>query len=94
MNTWNEYIEKLKYEWIGERVVFEGAVYTIVDVDYNGVLMINKKGKYTETTAAFTPEHAVIATENGRLTASDEDILEISKRLIAQNRKAYEMLAK
>lgn len=51
MKTWKEYIEGLKNEWVGKKVVFEGAVYTIVDVDYNGVLMINKKGKYTETTA-------------------------------------------
>lgn len=68
MKTWKEYIEGLKNEWVGKKVVFEGAVYTVVDVDYNGVLMINKKGKYTETTAAFTPAHAVMrAVENGSI---------------------------
>lgn len=72
METWKEYIEELKNEWVGKKVVFEGAVYTVVDVDYNGVLMINKKGKYTETTAAFTPAHAVMTAENGRLTESEE----------------------
>ncbi len=28
------------------------------------------------------------------LVASDEEVLEVSKRLIAQNREAYEVLAK
>lgn len=67
METWKEYIERLKNEWVSKKVVFEGAVYTVVDVDYNGVLMIDKKGKYTETTAAFTPARAVMAAENGSI---------------------------
>ena len=44
-------IEQDKNEWIGKNVIFEGKTYTVVDVDYNGALMINKPARFTETTA-------------------------------------------
>lgn len=49
--TYREYIEKMKDEWVGKRVLFEGKQYIVVDVDYNGALMINKKARFTDTTA-------------------------------------------
>ena len=49
--TYRNYIEKMKAKWIGKKVRFEGNEYTVVDVDYNGGLLINKKAEYTETTA-------------------------------------------
>ena len=30
---------------------FEGGIYNVVDVDYNGFLLIDKKARYTRTTA-------------------------------------------
>jgi len=51
MGTYREWIEKLKSEWIGKRVEFEGNIYNVVDVDYNGFLLIDKKARYTDTTA-------------------------------------------
>lgn len=51
MGTYREWIEKLKAEWIGKEVLYEEKKYTVMDVDYNGFLLINKKGEYTETTA-------------------------------------------
>lgn len=51
MGTWREYIEKLKKEWIGKVVEYENKKYNVVDVDYNGVLLIDKKATYTDTTA-------------------------------------------
>lgn len=51
MGTRREYIEKLKDEWIGKMVIFEDERYNVVDVDYNGMLLIDKKAQYTDTTA-------------------------------------------
>lgn len=51
MRTYREYIETMKKRWIGRKVEFEGNVYTVEDVDYNGILLINKPAKFTETTA-------------------------------------------
>lgn len=49
--TWKEYIEKLKSEWIGKSVLFENEKFKVVNVDYNGLLLIDKKARYTDTTA-------------------------------------------
>ncbi len=51
MGTYREYIEKLKNEWIGKKVIFEGKRYNVVGVDYNGMLLIDRKARYTEATA-------------------------------------------
>ena len=51
MGTYREWIEKLKAEWIGKEVLYKEKKYTVMDVDYNGFLLINKKAEYTETTA-------------------------------------------
>lgn len=51
MGTYREWIESLKKEWIGKNVRFEGGNYKVVDVDYNGMLLIDKKARYTDTTA-------------------------------------------
>lgn len=51
MGTYREYIEKLKSKWIGKKVTFEGKRYNVVGVDYNGMLLIDRKARYTETTA-------------------------------------------
>lgn len=49
--TYREYIEGKRKEWIGKKVMYEGEVYTVADVDYNGSPMIDKKARFTETTA-------------------------------------------
>lgn len=51
MGTWREYINKLKEKWIGKSVMYENKSYNVVDVDYNGMLLIDKKARYTDTTA-------------------------------------------
>lgn len=48
---YSEYIKMMKNKWIGKEVFFEGQKYAVVDVDYNGGLLINKKAEYTDTTA-------------------------------------------
>ena len=62
MNTvygsWKQYIEHLKDEWIGKRVMFEERPYIIVDVDYNGIIHIDRPTEHNKTTAAFEPHEA------------------------------------
>jgi len=52
---YRDYITAKKKEWTGARVVFEGKEYTVVDVDYNGMLLIDKPARFTDTTAVDTP---------------------------------------
>ena len=49
--TYSEQIAKRKAEYVGKKVIFEGQEYTVVDVDYNGGLLISKKAEFTDTTA-------------------------------------------
>lgn len=49
--TYKEYINNLKRTYIGKKVYYNDVKYTVVDVDYNGALLINKPATYTETTA-------------------------------------------
>jgi hypothetical protein len=51
VGTYKEYIEKLKSQWIGKEVVYENEKHRVVDVDYNGMLLIDKKARMTDTTA-------------------------------------------
>lgn len=52
--TYKEYIENLKRKWIWKKVKYEGKYYTVVDVDYNGGLLIDKPHYYTESYTAKT----------------------------------------
>lgn len=45
------YYEEMRRDWIGRKVIFEGQIYTVVDVDHNGSLLIDKKARFTDTTA-------------------------------------------
>lgn len=51
MGIYKEWIKSLKEKWIGKIVKFDGEKYKVIDVDYNGFLLINKKALHTETTA-------------------------------------------
>lgn len=48
---YKDYIESKKQKWIGKQVSYKGTIYTVVDVDYNGALLINKPAQFTDTTA-------------------------------------------
>ena len=48
---YREHIEKLRKEWTGKAVMFEGKEYKVMGVDYNGMLLIDKPSQYNETTA-------------------------------------------
>lgn len=49
MGTYKNHIEELKKARIGQKVIFEGKQYNVVDVDYNGAIMIDKPTKYTDS---------------------------------------------
>ncbi len=48
---YRDWIAEKKNEWIGKRVSYDGNQYTVVDVDYNGALLIDKPARFTDTTA-------------------------------------------
>ena len=54
MRTYKKWIESKKNKWIGKRVKYNESIYNVVDVDYNGFLLIDKKARFTETTAVAT----------------------------------------
>ena len=48
---WRDHIEALRRHWRDRKVEYEGTVYTVIDVDYNGALLIDKPAQFTATTA-------------------------------------------
>ena len=56
--AYSDYIEKLRTEFIGKRVMYDGNIYTITLVDYNGIIHINKPTKHNNTTAVYEPYEA------------------------------------
>lgn len=58
MATWKNHIEGLKKKYIGKKVYYKGTIYNIVDVDYNGVIHIDLKSRYNNTTAIYTSYEA------------------------------------
>lgn len=58
--TYKEFIEKERKEWIGKTVKYEEKDYQVVDVDYNGSLLINKPTYYCESYTS--PTTAVSST--------------------------------
>ncbi len=45
-----------------EKVIFENKQYTVVDVDYNGALLIDKKARMTDTTAVGMSDIKTVQT--------------------------------
>ena len=59
--AWSDYIKREKEKWVGKKVIFEGNQYTVVDVDINGALHIDRPQyyceSYTSKTTAIGVEH-------------------------------------
>lgn len=49
--TYRQHIEELRAEWIGREISYKGERHTIVGVDYNGSILIDKPARFTDTTA-------------------------------------------
>ena len=56
--SWSEHIEKLRKEYIGRKVRYQGRIHTIVDVDYSGILHIDLPSAHNDTTAVFFESEA------------------------------------
>ena len=50
-SMYKDYIENKRREWKGKSVSYEGKQYRVIDVDYNGALLIDKPAQFTDTTA-------------------------------------------
>lgn len=48
---WKDRIAELRAEWTGRKVIYQGEQHTVVDVDYNGALLIDRETVYNKTTA-------------------------------------------
>ena len=44
-------VESERREYIGRAVIYKGESHKIVDVDWNGAIMIDQKAQFTDTTA-------------------------------------------
>ena len=51
--TWKQRILTLKAEFTGRKIEYLGCVYTVIDVDYNGAILIDLKANHTMTTAVY-----------------------------------------
>ena len=70
---YRDYIELLRKKWIGRVVYYEGNRYMVVDVDYNGALLINKPARFTDTTAVSTSD--VIYNEEYNDMCAEVDLI-------------------
>ena len=55
--AYRDYIEELKKKWVGNPVFYDGAVYKVIGVDYNGGILINKADEFKGDCAV--PEHLI-----------------------------------
>ena len=50
---YSEWIGNLRRHWIGREVRYEGRQHKVVDVDYNGLLLIDRPTAWNDTTAVM-----------------------------------------
>jgi len=55
---YKDWIKALEDEFLGKKVMYDGDVYVIVKVDYNGLIHINKPSEHNDTTAVYEPHEA------------------------------------
>ena len=51
MTGYQEYLRSQYVKYIGARVRYNGQMYKVIDVDYNGFLLIDIPSDHAETTA-------------------------------------------
>lgn len=51
MIDYNAHIKALKEKWVGRKITYEGKYFNVVDVDHNGMLLIDRKTEFADTTA-------------------------------------------
>ena len=58
---YSQYIQQLRDQWIGKKVMYRGWIHTVVNVDYNAMLLIDLKSRFNDTTAVATYDVQEIA---------------------------------
>lgn len=61
---YQEYLRSYYAKYIGARVRYKGRIHTVVDVDYNGFLLIDIPTDYAETTAVIIADVEFMEVEN------------------------------
>lgn len=51
IDDYKKYIANMRQQWVGKRAVYEDMAYDVIDVDYNGMLLINRPTQFNDTTA-------------------------------------------
>ena len=51
MTGYQEYLRSMYAKYIGAQVRYNGRLYKVIDVDYNGFLLIDIPSDHAETTA-------------------------------------------
>ena len=51
MSSYQEYLRSMYAKYIGAQVRYNGRLYKVIDVDYNGMLLIDIQSDHAETTA-------------------------------------------
>lgn len=49
--SYKEYIKTQKSKYVGKKIWYNDKLYTIVDVDYNGMFLIDRPTEFNDTTA-------------------------------------------
>ena len=49
--TYKDWLERLRREWVGAKVIYEGVRYRVLGIDHNGALLIDRPARFTTTTA-------------------------------------------
>ena len=60
---YSQFIHEIRDQWIGKQIMYQGWIHTVVDVDYNGMLLIDKKSRFNETTAVERFDVQVVKEE-------------------------------
>ena len=51
--SYRDLVERERREYIGRDVIYKGERHKIVDVDWNGAILIDLKAQFTDTTALY-----------------------------------------
>ena len=61
--TWKEFIDNMKEKWVGKKVIYDKKISHVVDVDYNGFLLIDRKTQFNDTTAVSETSVTIVKAD-------------------------------
>ena len=90
--TYSEGIEAMRRQWRDRKVEYDGKIYSVLDVDYNGALLIDRPDEFKATTAVSVGMVKLLdgigeagggAPMNPFAKVIRQQLLEYQKRLVA-----------